>query len=336
MKEIISKIVASNPISPEDASNAMQMIMNGKATNAQIAAFIMGLRIQGETPEIITSCVSIMREHAKKITCDDEHAVDIVGTGGDKSNTFNISTTTAFVVAGAGITVAKHGSYGVSSKCGSANVLKELGVNIDYDIKIIEECIKKINIAFLFAPNLHPAMKYAVPARKELGIWSIFNILGPLCNPAHVRRGVTGVFKPELLPIVAESCRNMNCQHQYIVHGSDGLDEISNTSTTKIIEIKNNKLRSFDFCPTELGIPISSPEEIKGGDPIQNAKITKSILTGEEKGAKKNIVLLNAAFCICSSGKVKTIQEGLTLANDSINSGSALNKLNELIRISSA
>ena len=166
MKDIISKLVSEDVISGEDAAIALQIILNGEATNAQIGAFISSLRIKGETPEIISSCVDVMRNHAKKIKCEDDHAIDIVGTGGDKSNTFNISTTTAFVVAGANITVAKHGSYGVSSQCGSANVLKELGVNLNYNVETIEQCLEQINIAFLFAPNLHPAMKYAVPARK--------------------------------------------------------------------------------------------------------------------------------------------------------------------------
>ena len=334
MKDIISKLVSADVISGEDAANALQIILNGEATNAQIGAFISSLRIKGETPEIISSCVDVMRNHATKIKCKDDHAIDIVGTGGDKSNTFNISTTTAFVVAGANVTVAKHGSYGVSSQCGSANVLKELGVNLNYNIDTIEECLEQINIAFLFAPNLHPAMKYAVPARKELGVWSIFNILGPLCNPAIVKRGVTGVFKPELLSIVAESCINTDAKHQYIVHGLDGLDEITTTSKTKIIEVKNNKLKSFDFCPSELDIPISSSSEIIGGDPVYNAQITKSILSGKEIGAKRNIVLVNAAFCICASGKVDSLYEGLSLAQESIDSGSALNKLEKLIKLS--
>jgi len=334
MKDIISKLISVTPISGDDAAAAMQMIMNGEATNAQIGAFISILRIKGETPDIISSCIEVMRNHAKKIKCEDEHAVDIVGTGGDKSNTFNISTTTAFVVAGANITVAKHGSYGVSSQCGSANVLKELGVNLDYNVETIEQCLKQLKIAFLFAPNLHPAMKYAVPARKELGVWSIFNILGPLCNPAFVKRGVTGVFKPDLLSIVAESCINTGAKHQYIVHGLDGLDEITTSSKTKIIEVKNNKLKSFNFCPSELGIPISSSSEIKGGDPAYNAQITKSILNGKEIGAKRNVVLANAAFCICASGKVDSLHEGLFLAQKSIDSGSALDKLERLIKLS--
>ena len=204
IKEAIAKLINKQPLSRTEAAGAMTDIMSGNATDAQIGAFITGLRLTGETPETIAGCAEVMRANATPIQCNDSNAVDIVGTGGDCANTFNISTTAAFVIAGAGVTVAKHGSYGVSSKCGSANVLSELGVNLQYTPAQMEACLAEIGIAFLFAPGLHPAMKHVVGPRRELGIWSIFNILGPLCNPAGVKNGIMGVFSPSLVPIVSD------------------------------------------------------------------------------------------------------------------------------------
>lgn len=331
---IINKLSEGENLSHDDVTNAMTCIMQGEATDAQIGAFITGLRIHKETPEIISTAVKVMRNHAIPIKCDDVSTVDIVGTGGDRSHTFNISTTAAFVVAGAGITVAKHGSYGVSSMCGSANVLEALGININYTPKQMEECLSNIGIAFLFAPTLHPAMRHVVGPRRELGIWSLFNILGPLCNPASVNRGLIGVFKSDLLPIVAEASIQLENSHQFIVHGDDGLDEITTTTSSKIVEIKNGEANSKIFHPEELNIALAKKEDLKGGMPNENALITKNILSGIEQGPKLDIVLLNAAFVICSSNKAKTLEESLSLARDSINSGSAKRKLDDLVKFS--
>ena len=305
------------------------------ATHSQIGAFIAGLRLTGETPEIIAGCAEVMRANATPVKCDDPNAVDIVGTGGDGAHTFNISTTSAFVIAGAGVTVAKHGSYGVSSKCGAANVLAELGVNIQYSAQRMEECLAEIGIAFLFAPGLHPAMKHVVGPRRELGVWSIFNILGPLCNPAGVKNGIMGVFKPELVPIVSDACAQLGMHHQFIVHGNDGLDEFTTTTTTMVTEIKRGKIESYEVQPAGLGLSSAKAEDLVGGEPAENAAITRSILSGE-KGPKRDIVLLNSAFAIMAGGKADTPQAGLALAVDSIESGAALAKLELLAEMSQA
>ena len=241
IKEAIAKLINKQPLSRTEAAGAMTNIMSGNATDAQIGAFITGLRLTGETPETIAGCAEVMRANATPIQCNDPNAIDIVGTGGDCANTFNISTTAAFVIAGAGVTVAKHGSYGVSSKCGSANVLSELGINLQYSPRRMEECLAEIGIAFLFAPGLHPAMKHVVGPRRELGIWSIFNILGPLCNPAGVKNGIMGVFSPDLVPIVSDACAQLEMNHQFIVHGNDGLDEFTTTTTTMVTEYAEGK-----------------------------------------------------------------------------------------------
>ena len=333
IKDVIAKLVANEPLTREEAAAAMTDIMSGEATEAQIGAFITGLRLTGETPEVIAGCAEVMRANATPVQCDDPNAVDIVGTGGDGAHTFNISTTAAFVIAGAGVTVAKHGSYGVSSKCGSANVLSELGVNIQYSPKRMKECLAELGIAFLFAPGLHPAMKHVVGPRRELGIWSIFNILGPLCNPAGVKNGIMGVFKPELVPIVSDACAQLEMNHQFIVHGNDGLDEFTTTTTTMVTEIRRGKVEAYEVQPAGLGLATARPEELVGGEPAENAAISRAILGGE-KGPKRDIVLLNAAFAIMAGGKADTPQAGLALAVESIESGTALAKLEALAKMS--
>lgn len=333
IKDVIAKLVAHESLSRAEAAAAMADIMTGEASDAQIGAFIMGLRQTGETSEIIAGCAETMRANMTRIKCDDPNAVDIVGTGGDCAHTFNISTTAAFVVAGAGVTVAKHGSYGVSSKCGSANVLSELGVNIQYTQQSTEKCLAELGIAFLFAPGLHPAMKHVVGPRRELGIWSIFNILGPLCNPAGVKNGVLGVFKPELVPIISDACAQLGMNYQFIVHGNDGLDELTTTTTTMVTEIRRGKVESYEVQPAGLGISTASTQDLVGGDPAENARTTMALLNGE-RGPKRDIVLLNAAFAIMASRKVDNPQDGIAMAEESIDSGAALKKLNALAEMS--
>ena len=333
IKEAVAKLISKEPLTRAEAAGAMTDIMSGAATEAQIGAFIAGLRLTGETPEIIAGCAEVMRANATKIRCVDPDAVDIVGTGGDGAHTFNISTTAAFVTAGAGVTVAKHGSYGVSSKCGAANVLAELGINIQYTPQRMEECLAEAGIAFLFAPGLHPAMKHVVGPRKELGVWSIFNILGPLCNPAGVKNGVMGVFKPELVPIVSDACAQLEMNYQFIVHGNDGLDEFTTTTTTMVTEIRRGKVESYEVQPAGLGIAAAKPSDLIGGEPAENAAITRAVLSGE-KGPKRDIVLLNAAFAIMAGGKADTPKDGIALAAESIDSGAALRKLETLVKVS--
>ena len=333
IKEAVAKLISNELLTRAEAAAAMTDIMSGNATEAQIGAFIAALRLTGETPDAIAGCAEVMRANATPIKCDDPNAVDIVGTGGDGAHTFNISTTAAFVIAGAGVTVAKHGSYGVSSKCGAANVLAELGVNIQYSPQRMEECLAEIGIAFLFAPGLHPAMKHVVGPRRDLGVWSIFNILGPLCNPAGVKNGIMGVFKPELVPIVSDACAQLEMNYQFIVHGNDGLDEFTTTSTTMVTEIRRGKIESYEVQPAGLGLSAASSADLVGGEPAENAVITRAILNGE-KGPKYDIVLLNAAFAIMAGGKADNPTDGLALAAESIASGAALAKLEVLAKMS--
>lgn len=334
IKKAVKTLIEGQTLSRNDAYLALSDIMHGKATDAQIGAFMTALRIQGETPEVIAGAAQAMRENGIKIHCDDPNAIDIVGTGGDGAHTFNISTTAAFVTAGAGVTVAKHGSYGVSSKCGSANVLSELGINLQYSSRKMETCLAEIGIAFLFAPGLHPAMKHVIGPRRELGVWSLFNILGPLCNPAGVKNGILGVFKPELVPVIADACAQLEMNYQFIVHGNDGLDEFTTTTTTLVTEIRRGKVESYEIQPAGLGLTMAAPADLTGGEPAENAAITRAILSGTERGPKRDIVLLNAAFAIMAGGKADTPKDGIALAVESIDSGAALKKLEQLAALS--
>ena len=333
IKDAIKALIEGETLSREAAYQAIMGIMKGEATPAQIGGFITAVRMHGETPEIIAGAAQAMRENMVKIRCDDPNAVDIVGTGGDGAHTFNISTAAAFVAAGAGVTVAKHGSYGVSSKCGSANVLSELGINLQYSPQKAEECLEKIGIAFLFAPALHPAMKHAVGPRKELGFWSLFNILGPLCNPAGVKNGVLGVFSSKLVPVIADACAQLGANHLFVVHGNDGLDEITTTTTSLVTEIRRGKLETYEIQPAGLGLAPARTADITGGEPAENAAIIRALFKGE-KGAQRDILLLNAAFAIMAGGKAKTPPEGIKLAAESIDSGAALEKLQKLAELS--
>jgi anthranilate phosphoribosyltransferase len=329
IQHAVKNLIEGRTLSREEAHSAITDVMTGIATPAQIGAFIAAVRMSGVTPEIIAGAAQAMRENMVTIRCDDPNAVDIVGTGGDGAHTFNISTASAFVTAGAGVTVAKHGSYGVSSQCGAANVLDELGINLQYSPQKMEQCLNETGIAFLFAPALHPAMKHAAGPRKELGVWSLFNILGPLCNPAGVTNGVLGVFSAELVPVVADACAQLGAKTLFVVHGNDGLDEITTTTTTLVTEIRRGKLETYEVQPTGFGFAAKT-DELTGGEPAENATIVRAILEGKEKGPKRDIVLLNAAFAIMASGKVSAPPEGIALAEESIDSGAALEKLETL------
>jgi anthranilate phosphoribosyltransferase len=333
IQQAIKDLIEGQTLTREEAHGAISDVMTGTATPAQIGAFITAVRMSGVSPEIIAGSAQAMRENMVKIRCDDSNAVDIVGTGGDGAHTFNISTASAFVTAGAGVTVAKHGSYGVSSKCGAANVLAELGVNLQYSPQKMEQCLNELGIAFLFAPALHPAMKHAVGPRKELGIWSLFNILGPLCNPAGVTNGVLGVFSAELVPVIADACAQLGSKTLFVVHGNDGLDEITTTTTTFVTEIRRGKVESYEVQPAGFGFAAKT-DELTGGEPAENAAIVRAILEGKEKGPKRDIVLLNAAFAIMASGKADTPPEGIALAEESIESGAAQEKLSQLAELS--
>lgn len=331
--DTLRKIVSGKHLTEAESQEVMTRIMSGEATDAQIGSFITALRMKGETVEEITGFVKVMREKATKITCNHPVFVDTCGTGGDLLGTFNISTIAALVVAGAGIPVAKHGNRAVSSKCGSADLLFALGVNVDADVHIIERCLNDIGIGFLFAPRLHQAMKYAIGPRREIGIRTVFNLLGPLTNPAGAKHQVMGIFSPEWTEPIAAVMKNLGIQRAYVVHGMDGMDEISTTGATRITELYNGKIRTFEITPEELGLPRRTHEDIKGGDVQNNVTIAREVLEGA-KGAHREIVVLNAAAALAAAGKVNRIEDGLELAEQSIDSGAAHTCLDRLVKTS--
>jgi anthranilate phosphoribosyltransferase len=335
IKESIKKVVEGHDLTREEAGLTMDTIMRGDATPSQIAAFITALRMKGETIDEITGLAEKMREHADKIYPRAERLVDTCGTGGDLSGTFNISTVSALVAAGAGVVVAKHGNRSVSSRCGSADLLEALGVVIDLSPKMVEACINQVGIGFIYAPNFHKAMRFAMPSRKEIGIRTVFNILGPLTNPAGASAQVLGVFHPNLTATMAEVLKNLGTKEAIVVHGMDGLDEISLSAETRISHLKNGKIESYNVRPEDLGLARAAREELLGGNPQENAEIAIRILKKEEKGARRQIVLFNAAAAIAVSGQVKDLKEGLKKAAESVDSGAAANKLEELIQFSS-
>jgi anthranilate phosphoribosyltransferase len=330
VKEAIRKVIVKKDISQKDAYEVALSIMSGKATDAQIAALITALRMKGETVDEITGFVKAMRAKVKKIKTTKKHLVDTCGTGGDGAGTFNISTISAIVSAGAGCVVAKHGNRGVSSKCGSADLLKELGIRIDNKPVKIEKCIKEAGVGFLFAPLLHPAMKYAIGPRREMGVRTIFNILGPLTNPANAKRQLLGVYDKKLTTPIANVLANLKSVHCMVVHGEDGLDEITTTGKTYVSELKNGKVTEYTISPEDFGMTRRIPEDLKGGTPEINAKIALNLLRGGT-GGKREITLLNSGAAIYVAGKAKSLAEGIEKAKESIDSGKALKKL-EILR----
>ena len=328
--KILQKLIEKQDLSFEEAKSVMQNIMEESLSTEEITAFLVALRSKGETIDEIAGCASIMREKAITIIPRVESLVDTCGTGGDSTNTFNISTTIAFVVAGTGTSVAKHGNKAATSRSGSADVLKALGVNIELKPEQVTQSIEEIGIGFLFAPFFHPAMKNVGPIRQKLKIRTIFNLLGPLTNPAKAPCQVVGVFNENLTEIFAKALDRLGTNHSLIVHGS-GLDEVTNTGETKITEIKNGKMNTFFIQPEDFSLQRCCLEDLRGGEPQQNAKITFEILKGE-KGHKRDIVLLNAAAALIACDKAKDFHEGIILARQSIDSGKALKKLEELKR----
>lgn len=335
IKEAIDKAVTKTDLREAEMMDAMEEIMSGTATQAQIAALITALRMKGETVEEVTGAARIMRQKASRVNACATTIVDTCGTGGDKLNTFNISTTAAFVVAAAGITVAKHGNRAVSSGCGSADVLEALGVNISADREIVEECVQQIGIGFLFAPKLHGAMKYAIGPRREIGIRTIFNMLGPLTNPAGATAQLLGVYDPKLTEMFADVLKNMGTKRAFVVHGLDGLDEATITGETRVAELKDGIIRTYNINPVDYFGRTDTLEAIRGGDPSVNARIAKDVLAGKN-GACRNVVLLNAALAIVAGEKAPDIKEGLKVATDCVDSGEAVKKLQSLIEMSNS
>jgi len=332
MRRVINQVINGEDLSIEESRETMEAIMSGEATEAQIASFITALRMKGETIEEITGAALVMREKSSKIETNQEVLVDVCGTGGDKLNTFNISTTTAFVVAAAGVAVAKHGNRSVSSKSGSADLLEKLGVNLNLSPAQVGSCIDEIGIGFMYAPVFHQAMKYAIGPRKEIGARTIFNLLGPLTNPAQAEVQLLGVYSPELTEPIAYVLKNLGVKSAFVVHGMLGLDELSTVGETKISQLKDEEVKTYNLHPTDLGLEETTIEELAGGNPEENAKITLDILKGKVD-KKRDIVILNAAAALVAADKVEGLAEGIELAAKIIDEGLALKKLEELVDV---
>ncbi len=331
----LKAVVEGQDLDRRAMQQVMDEIMEGEATDAQIGAFLTALRMKGETVEEIAGAAHVMREKATRIRPrlrEDEYLVDIVGTGGDQAGTFNVSTTSALVAAGAGLRVAKHGNRSVSSRSGSADLLEELGVNLDVPPEVVEGCIEETGIGFLFAPKLHPAMKNVIGPRRQMGIRTVFNVLGPLTNPAGAEIELLGVFTRELCPVMARVLGELGARRAWIVHGSGGLDELSLAGTSWVSEWDGIQVRSFEVSPSDFGLSPAPLSEISGGDPRENAAITMAILKGE-KGPRRDMVVLNTAAAIYLCGRAGDLKEAAAVAGDSIDSGRAMEVLNRLVEL---
>jgi anthranilate phosphoribosyltransferase len=333
IKEAISSLVEGRSLSFEEASGAMEEIMSGDATPAQISSFITALRIKGETADEIAGLASVMRAKATPVKVYGP-TIDIVGTGGDSSGSFNISTAAAFIAAGAGLKVAKHGNRAASSRCGAADVLEASGVKIDLGPEAVAECIEKVGIGFMFAPIFHPAMKYAATPRREIGIRTVFNILGPLTNPARTEHMLLGVASEELGHKIAAVLQHLGTKHSLVVHGRDGMDEISISGPSLVWDVTDDKVvPPYEVSPGSFGLKEGSRSEIKGGTPAENAVALRRILEGK-KGSLRNVVVMNAAAAFIAANTVSHLKRAASLAEETIDSGLALDKLEKMIELS--
>lgn len=330
LKDLIGIVAQGKALSRAEAETAFNVIMTGEATPAQIGAFLMALRVRGETVDEITGAVSVMRDKMTRIRAP-EGSIDVCGTGGDGAGTLNISTAVAFVCAACGVGVAKHGNKAASSKSGAADILTSLGVNIDADMKVLERALFEVGTSFLWAQKHHSAMRHVGPARVELGTRTIFNLMGPMSNPAGVKRQLIGVYSKHWLKPMADALRVLGTEHAWLVHGSDGLDEITTTGPTHVVELRKGQLREFDISPEEFGLPRSTAADLKGGDPSHNAEALRSLFDGAG-GPYREIVRLNAAAALLIAGKATDIPQGLALAADALDSGKAKAKLEALVR----
>ena len=342
--EAVRQLVDRKNLSRIEAAAAMEAIMSGAATNAQIAAFLTALRMKGETVEELIGFAQVMRQKAVRIRVhDDEVAgmtgtdremlIDTCGTGGDATGTFNVSTATAFVVAGSGLKVAKHGNRSVSSLCGSADVVETLGINLDLTPQKVARCVDEVGIGFLYAPLLHTAMKHVMPVRREMAIRTVFNMLGPLTNPASANAQIIGVYSASLTEPLARVLAELGTVRAFVVHGADNLDEISNTGESRVSEVREGMVRSYTVRPEDFGLARTTIGELMGGDREENARIIRAILDGEA-GAKRDIVLMNSAAALVAGAKSRDLKEGVGLAAHSIDSGAALRKLEALVSLS--
>jgi len=335
IREAIDKLVNRVNLSEADTIAVMNQIMTGEATPLQVAAFLTALRMKGETVEEITGAARVMREKAHRVNVGGKTVLDTCGTGGDQKGTFNISTTSAFVVAGAGVDVAKHGNRSVSSQSGSADVLGALGVKVDAPKERVEQCIAKIGIGFLFAPLLHEAMKYAVGPRRDIGIRTIFNMLGPLTNPAMASHQLIGIYSGELVGMIANVLKNLGSARAMVVHGLEGLDEISLCGPTRVAELRDGRVKEYILEPEQFGLTRCKLTELHGGTAEQSALIVNGILAGD-KGPARDVVVLNSGAALYVSGRAATVQDGIELAANSIDSGKARRKLEQLIELTNA
>jgi len=335
IQEAIQALIAGADLDREKARAVMDQIMSGGATDAQIGAFLIALRIKGESVDEIVGCAEGMREKATPIETARTDLIDTCGTGGDGSGTFNISTTVAFVACGAGLAVAKHGNRSISSQCGSADVLSEMGVNIEASPGQVGECIDEVGIGFLFAVALHGAMRHAIGPRKELATRTVFNVLGPLTNPAGARKQLIGVYDGALTEKLAGVLNELGSERAFVVHGSDGLDEITLTGPTKLSELNNGRVSTREICPEDFGLERVAAEALVGGDAARNAEILRMVLDGKT-GPQRDVVLLNAAAAIAAGGLAEDMTTAIDLARESIDSGKARQALDRLVEVSNA
>jgi anthranilate phosphoribosyltransferase len=335
LREHIRLAVEGVHLSREQSASALDAMLEGSAPVAQMAALLVALRIKGETPDEIAGAAQALRSRAARVEVSQERLVDTCGTGGDGSHTFNISTTAAFVAAAGGARVAKHGNRAVSSKCGSADVLTALGVEVELAPEAVGACIDDCGIGFLFAPRHHAAMRHVAPVRKELGLRTLFNLLGPLANPAGARRQLLGVYSPQLVPVLARTLAELGCDRAFVVHGQGGLDEISTEGSTIVCEVREGAVRQFELVPEDAGVQREPLEGLRGGDAQQNAEMLRGVLRGE-KGPRRAAILLNAGAALAAAGICDTIKDGVRLAEKAIDSGAALDRLERLVKTSQA
>jgi len=324
--DVIRKAAEGRHLTGDEANVAMTTIMSGEASPVQIAAFLVAMRMKGETVEEVTEFARVMRQHVRQVMPSREPLVDTCGTGGDAIKTFNISTAAAFVAAGAGAAVAKHGNRSVTSKCGSADVLEALGCRFEITPEEAAKAIDEVGIGFMFAPAYHPAMKHAMPVRRELALRTVFNMLGPLTNPAGAQSQVLGVYAPELTELHGGALRNLGADRAFVVHGAGGLDELSTLGETRVTELRDGELNTYDFAPEDVGMGRASVDDLQGGSPEGNAKLLVDILEGAD-GPARDIVALNAAAAIAAAGLADSLADGVPLAFESIDSGAAREKL---------
>ena len=332
IREAIQALVSGNPLTMEEAASVMEEIMEDKVTPAQFGAFVTALRLKGETIDEIAGMAKTMRAKAVQVNTA-EPMIDVVGTGGDGLNTFNISTATALVVAGAGLKVAKHGNRAASGGCGAADVLEALGVKIELTAEQVQRCIEEVGMGFMFAPSFHPAMKYAGPPRREIGIRTVFNILGPLTNPARAGNYLLGVADGALVEKLALVLQGLGCSHAMVVHGEDGLDEITLTGKTQVAELKDGRIESYSVSPEDFALPRASLDSLRGDTADENATLLRNVLAGTP-GPQRDVVLMNATAALVAGDKVPSLEQGIGLAREAIDSGRALVRLEQLIELS--